>query len=522
MSLSRLSIGQRLGAGFGVVLLLTAAMCGVGVAQMRALKSIGEQRDAAQERFAVIERWNGAINLNLARALTMARSGYHAPTVAYLEPAMKATTEGINTLQKSVEQHLASDADKALLADVAAKRKAYIAVRAQAAAAFKDGKADEGQQLVAGPMNAGVEAYLGAVAKLQQAANAEAEALGARAGAEVQRAQATLLALGALAVVVGCALAWSITRSVTRPMLRAVGAAERIAANDLSQPLADTGRGDEIGTLQRALAAMQASLNTIVVEIRQGTASVANASGEIAAASADLSVRTEQAAGSLQQTASAMEQITSAVGQTADSAHGANQLVASANAVAQRGGSVVAAVVATMDEIHAGSRKIADIIGVIDGIAFQTNILALNAAVEAARAGEQGRGFAVVAAEVRSLAQRSATAAREIKSLIGASVEKVESGSRLVADAGGTMGEIVASVQRVADIIGEVRIAATEQSGGIGQVNHAVSELDKVTQQNSALVEESAAAAESLKDQAARLAALVDRFRVRDEHHQPA
>ena len=259
---------------------------------------------------------------------------------------------------------------------------------------------------------------------------------------------------------------------------------------------------------------MQAALRHMVGQVRVSTDSISNASAEIATGNQDLSSRTEQTAANLQQAASSMEQLTGTVKQSADSARQANQLAASAAEVAARGGNVVSRVVATMDDINASSKKIADIIGVIDGIAFQTNILALNAAVEAARAGEQGRGFAVVAGEVRSLAQRSAEAAKEIKALIGASVDKVESGSKLVADAGQTMQEIVGSVQRVTDIIGEITAAASEQSDGIGQVNTSVTQLDKMTQQNAALVEESAAAAESLKDQAQKLAAVVGTFRL--------
>ena len=265
-----------------------------------------------------------------------------------------------------------------------------------------------------------------------------------------------------------------------------------------------------------------ATLVMMLGEVRSSTDSISNASAEIASGNQDLSARTEQAASNLQQTASSMEQLTGTVKQSADSARQANQLAASAAEVAARGGNVVSRVVATMDDINASSKKIADIIGVIDGIAFQTNILALNAAVEAARAGEQGRGFAVVAGEVRSLAQRSAEAAKEIKALIGASVDKVESGSKLVADAGQTMQEIVGSVQRVTDIIGEITAAASEQSDGIGQVNTSVTQLDKMTQQNAALVEESAAAAESLKDQTVRLSQAVSVFRLHDIVSQEA
>jgi methyl-accepting chemotaxis protein len=322
---------------------------------------------------------------------------------------------------------------------------------------------------------------------------------------------------GTLAVIIAIVAPLTLlnSRSIIVPVRQARDVARAIAAGDLTHAIEDQGR-DESSELLQALAEMQQWLKQIVGDVRGASSQIEVASREVAAGNADLSQRTEQTAGSLQQTASSMEQLTGTVGQSADSARQANQLAGSAAEVAQRGGKVVAEVVSTMDEINSSSKKIADIIGVIDGIAFQTNILALNAAVEAARAGEQGRGFAVVAGEVRSLAQRSAGAAREIKGLIGSSVEKVESGSRLVADAGTTMGEIVASVQRVADIIGEISAAAAEQTAGIGQINGAVSTLDEMTQQNAALVEQSAAAATSLSEQAARLAALVGRFRLDD------
>jgi methyl-accepting chemotaxis protein len=302
-------------------------------------------------------------------------------------------------------------------------------------------------------------------------------------------------------------------QSICAPLDEARQLAQAIAAGDLSQPVSTQGH-DEITALLRGLGTMQHSLSGIVTQVRSATDSINTASAEIASGNQDLSARTEQAASNLEETAASMEQLTSTVRQSADAACQANQLAASASEIAVRGGSVVGQVVTTMDEINASSKKISDIIGVIDAIAFQTNILALNAAVEAARAGEQGRGFAVVASEVRSLAQRSAEAAKEIKGLIGRSVDRVEAGSRLVAQAGQTMSEIVGSVQRVSDIIGEITAAAGEQSDGIGQVNVAVNQLDQMTQQNAALVEESAAAAESLKDQAARLAQVVQVFRI--------
>jgi len=280
---------------------------------------------------------------------------------------------------------------------------------------------------------------------------------------------------------------------------------------DLSTSIRTSGPAATTVSL-RALKTLQEELRKTIGAIRAGTHEVSTASSEIATGNQDLSQRTEQTASNLQQTASSLSQLTGNVRQSADAAAQANQLASSATQVARRGGSVVSQVVATMEEINSSSKKIADIIGVIDGIAFQTNILALNAAVEAARAGEQGRGFAVVASEVRSLAQRSAQAAKEIKGLIGTSVDKVETGSKLVQDAGSTMDEIVASVQRVTDIIGEISAAALEQSQGIGQVNEAVTRLDQMTQQNAALVEESAAAAESLKDQAHRMTTVVANY----------
>jgi methyl-accepting chemotaxis protein len=303
------------------------------------------------------------------------------------------------------------------------------------------------------------------------------------------------------------------SRSITQPIAQASALAQAISRGDLTSAVRVQGR-DEAAGLMAALASMQDSLRGMVGQVRDASSNIETASSEVAAGNSDLSRRTEEAASSLQHTSSAMLQFTGTVKQTADSARTANQLAASASSVAERGGAAVAQVVSTMGAINSSSLRIADIIGTIDSIAFQTNILALNAAVEAARAGEQGRGFAVVASEVRSLAQRSATAAREIKTLIQDSVEKVGSGTRQVQDAGATMAEIVASVQRVGDIIAEISAAAAEQSSGIGQVNEAVSQLDRSTQQNAALVEQSAAAAESLNAQASRLAGVVAAFRV--------
>jgi methyl-accepting chemotaxis protein len=316
-----------------------------------------------------------------------------------------------------------------------------------------------------------------------------------------------------LAVLFSAVVGVWLVRAITRPLNRAVEIAEAVAGGDLTQDIVPTS-GDETGKLTAALKGMNDNLRQIVGEVRHGTETIATASAQIASGNLDLSSRTEEQASSLEETAAAMEEITSTVKQNADNARQANQLAVSASSVATDGGQAVDQVVSTMSSINESSRRIVDIISVIDGIAFQTNILALNAAVEAARAGEQGRGFAVVASEVRSLAQRSAAAAKEIKELIGDSVDKVDAGGKLVEQAGSTIAEVVASVKRVSDVVAEISAAGQEQSAGIDQVNLAITQMDEVTQQNAALVEQAAAAAASLQDQAANLARLVSVFKL--------
>lgn len=326
-----------------------------------------------------------------------------------------------------------------------------------------------------------------------------------------------IIVVSLLSVIAMLTAGYFTSRSIIRPLDHTIEFAARIAEGNLSTRITIDPRDQtETGQLKQALQSMSDHLHNIVAQVRSGTDSIVTASGQIATGNMDLSSRTEEQASSLEETASSMEELTSTVKQNADNAHQANTLAAMASSVADKGGVVVSQVVDTMDSINASSKKIADIISVIDGIAFQTNILALNAAVEAARAGEQGRGFAVVASEVRSLAQRSAAAAHEIKALIGDSVEKVETGSKLVNEAGVTMKEIVDSIQRVTDIMGEIASASSEQNAGIGQISQAINDMDAVTQQNAALVEQGAAAAEALNDQAGKLAQLVSAFHLRD------
>jgi methyl-accepting chemotaxis protein len=332
---------------------------------------------------------------------------------------------------------------------------------------------------------------------------------------DAEAARVRALTVGAslvvLALASGACVAWRIVVGIRRPIEQALKVAERIARGDLGTVI-DVRGDDELGRLLRAISRMQDRLRALVGEIRDSSAAIETASGEVASGNADLSQRTEQAAKSLQQTSSSMEHLTGTVQHSAHSALQASDLALRASGVAARGGDMVARVVSTMDQINESSRRIGEIVGVIDGIAFQTNILALNAAVEAARAGEQGRGFAVVAGEVRTLAQRSAQSAREIKTLIGASVDRVEAGSRLVDETGRTMHEIVDSVKKVSDIIAAITVDAEQQSAGIVQVNTAVLQLDRMTQQNAALVGQSAAAADSLRHQAGRLVQAVGAF----------
>ncbi|HSI59168.1 MAG TPA: methyl-accepting chemotaxis protein [Ideonella sp.] len=410
------------------------------------------------------------------------------------------------------------DKNKAVANNALKETDAYVAATARVLEQIQNGAYDNAR--VADKMLARAKQHVQIVEdnvnQLEKAINEAANA----SQADFDRAMLNTLWLfcGVLGLVVVLVVPLTLlnSRSIIEPMIHAREVAMAIAQGDLTRKVHTVG-SDEAAQLLNALDHMRHALQGLVGEVREASDQIHVASSEVAAGNTDLSHRTEQAAANLEETASSMEDLTGNVRQSAKAAGEASEMAGSASAVARRGGEVVAQVVSTMDEINQASRKIADIIGVIDGIAFQTNILALNAAVEAARAGEQGRGFAVVAGEVRSLAGRSAEAAREIKTLINASVERVDNGARLVRDAGSTMGDIVASVQRVTDVINGITSAASQQSDGIGQINSAVTHLDHMTQQNAALVEQGAAAAESLKGQAERLHAVMAKFRTHED-----
>ncbi len=514
MNLTNMTISARLRLGFGILVALILTMVLFSLGRFLSIDKANESMtrvDLASMVAATTITTAASDSAMLGLSLFVLDKSHRSKTHA----ALVAHAKNIDAALARLDQLARNSQEKALLNRLKSHRSQFAGHFAKVSELIEAENNFDANKIMTDDALPALEKLMVVVrelASLQQHKMMES-AEGVKH--DIQVSEKMLIALGLVGLVVGIACAVLFARAIIRPLQSAVRIAKRVAAGDLTTDI-EVRSKDETGQLMQALKEMNDSLQRIIGAVCGSTNTIAQASNEIARGNLDLSARTESQAGSLEETASSMEELTSTVKQNASNSIDANKLVLSASSVAQRGGQVVQQVVHTMAAIKESSRKIVDIIGVIDGIAFQTNILALNAAVEAARAGEQGRGFAVVASEVRNLAQRAAGAAKEIKALIGDSVEKVDGGSKLVDEAGQTMVGIVSSVKQVADIISEISAASQEQSAGIEQINHAITQMDKMTEQNAAMVEEAAAAAHSLQDQAGILAQAVSVFKLKN------
>src|SRR5919198_732280 len=511
-----MKIGMRLALGFGAVIILVVAMAGMSLTRLAEMHRITEdivtkdwQKTVLVNEIVNVANENGRANMEMLLVTDL-------ETRNKILERMDSNTQKITELLEKLDGMIAGVEEQALVDKIREARTTYAEAFSKASKVLLgEGRRFEASRIMMSETAVALKAFLETIGNLVEYEGKHLEASGAQAKQHHMSGRLLLLVLSVVVLLIGSSCAFGVTRSVTRPMATAVRVAEGIAAGELHHDIIVTAR-DETGRLLQAMQNMREQLRQIVGEIRQASGNVSNAASEIVQGNTELSRRTQAQASALEETASSMEEMYSTVKQNADNARQANQLAANARTQAEQGGEVVSKAVRAMAEISHSSKKIADITGVIDGIAFQTNLLALNAAVEAARAGDQGRGFAVVAAEVRKLAQRSAEAAKDIKTLIGDSVDKIEGGTRLVDETGKALTDIVTAVKKVSDIVAEIAYASQEQSAGIEQVNRAVMQMDEMTQQNAALVEEAAAASECVDTQARSLQQLIAFFTIEE------